>query len=97
MACEKPQVKSSNQSCIESEIKCSDQLVKKVKASASSSGNHYGDIKYKRTVYLAWQLLQIANEMTFFIHFRVFIERYNAIRSPLQGSQNVSRTLIKEK
>lgn len=47
-------------------------------------------------MYLAWQLLQIANEMTF-IHFRVFIERYNAIMSPLQGSQNVSRTLIKEK
>lgn len=39
MACEKPQVKSSNQSYIESEIKCSDQL-----ASASFSGNHYGDI-----------------------------------------------------
>lgn len=44
MACEKPQVKSSNQSYIGREIKCSDQLVKKVNVSASFSGNHYGDI-----------------------------------------------------
>ena len=35
--------------------------------------------------------------MTFFIHFRVLSERYNAIMSPLEGSQNVSRTLIERK
>lgn len=44
MACEKPQVKSSNQSYIRREIKCSDQLVKKVNASASFSGSLHGDI-----------------------------------------------------